>query len=243
VVDPHTHLLCWLLRAGDKLLTTMQRWYLDSREPRTATLAAFALAHLPARGHHSPMAWPDVLALLLAVNSTAQPGSSSTQQPAAQHSPSNPASGIHPAKHAVELAVLVSRAVTASKRFPQPEIGRAAEPGSEAAAQGSNLAPGSKHSGPVVAVLMERWQQLVGSVGQATAWDVMREVAVREVLAVDAWQGLAAWAVQQLQGPSGAAPPGSAVGKVERRRVQGVLGAAWSTVSWVQTNTDDLCRA
>jgi len=40
------------------------------------------------------------------------------------------------------------------------------------------------------------------TVGQATAWDVMREVAAREVLAVDAWQGLAAWAVQQLQGPA-----------------------------------------
>lgn len=189
------------------------------------------------------MAWPDVLALLLAINRTSQPGSSTTQQPAAQHSPSNPASGIHPAKHAVELAVLVSRSVTASRRFPQPEIGPATGPDSETAAQGSSLVPDSKRSGPVVAVLIRYWQQLVGSVGPAMAWDVMREVAVQEVLTVDAWQGLAAWAVQQLQGQSGAPPPGSVVGKVQRRRVQGVLGAAWSTVSWVQANTDDLCRA
>lgn len=219
-----------LVFAGDKLFTTLQQWYLANRDARIATMAAFALAHFPARGFHSTTSWQDTLSLLLAINttsgSTVQQGSaaSSVIQPGPK-----PVSGISIAKHAVELSVLVSRANTLSNRFPQPEIAPA---GSSSGARNSDSITNS----PVVAFLIQQWPQVVASVGEGTAWDLLREVSATEVLTVQQWQGLADWAAQQLQSNG----TGGAGG--QRRRVQALLGAAWSTVSWVQANTEAVCR-
>lgn len=222
-----------LLCVGDKLYATLQEWYISNRNPRIATMAAFALAHFPARGFHSSVPVANTLALLLALTSTTAQGS------AEQPSPQNPASGISPAKHAVELAILLSRAVTLSKRFPQPEIG--AVPAATSTVDAVDSSPG-----PVLAVLLHQWQQLVARLGDKTAWDVLREVAAGEVLTQQQWQTLAAWAVQQVPADSTAGAGGSSgggVAKVQRHRVQALLGAAWSTVAWVQVNKESVCRS
>jgi hypothetical protein len=202
-------------------------------------MAAFALAHFPARGFHSSTPWQAILSLLLALNNTAST-SSTSQAPtpsaaeAAAHTPQDPASGISPAKHAVELAVLVSRAVTFSRRFPQPDSAAASEAGSKTSSV-------SATASPVLAMLTQEWPELVSSVGEATAWAVLRDVSAREVLIAQEWQGLAVWAVQQLQVASGGGADAS-VGKIKRKRVQALLGAAWSTVLWVQVNAKGVCE-
>lgn len=238
--------LSWLA-AGAQLFSMLQQWYLDGREPRAATMAAFALAHLPARGFHAPVPWQQVLALLLGLNSSqpAAPSSSAVPQQAPSHAASTPASGVSPAKHVVELAVLLSRAVAASRRFPQPEI--APEPqagGTTTPSSSSSSSPGGSSSTPVVSELIRLWPQLVGgSMGEATAWEVLRAVAAREVVAPQQWQGLAAWAVQQVPAAAGSGgQAGEAAQLKQRTRVQALLGAAWSTVAWTQANAAAVCR-
>lgn len=217
----------WLLvAAGDRLLSTLQQWYSASRDARTATLAAFALAHWPARGLHSPTPWQDILSSLLDLNSTPSSQGSTTAAAAAR----TPASGIRPAKHAVELSVLVSRAVTISRRFPQPEVAPQA-----AAAAASGLA-----DAPVVSVITQQWPQLVASVGEGAAWAVLRQVSAREVLTPQQWQGLAWWAAQQRPAEGGG---DGGVRKTQAKRVQALLGAAWSTVTWVKANAKVLCSS
>ena len=223
----------------------LQQWYLDGREPRAATMAAFALAHMPARGFHAPVPWQQVLALLLGLNSSqpAAPSSSAVPQQAPAHAASAPASGVSPAKHAVELAVLLSRAVAASRRFPQPEIAPGPQADGTTTPSSSSSLDGSS-STPVVSELMRLWPQLVGgSVGEATAWEVLRAVAAREVVAPQQWQGLAAWAAQQVPAAAGnQGRAGEAAQVKQRKRVQALLGAAWSTVAWTQANAAAVCR-
>jgi hypothetical protein len=225
-------------------LNKLQQWHLADRDPRIATLAAFALAHIPARGFHSPAPWQATLSLLLALDNTASASSSSDDSqrpsaaPAAAHTPQNPASGISPVKHAVELAVLASRAVGFSRRFPQPDSG----PAGTALEPGSKSSPVSGTSSPVLAMLTQQWPQVVSSVGEGTAWDVLREVSAREVLTAQQWQGLAVWAVQQLQATTGGSVDARVV-QTQRKRVQALLGAAWSTVSWVQMNGKRVCES
>jgi hypothetical protein len=91
-------------------------------------------------------------------------------------------------------------------------------------------------------MLTQQWPQVVSSVGEGTAWDVLREVSAREVLTAQQWQGLAVWAVQQLQATSGGGVDARVV-KTQRKRVQALLGAAWSTVSWVQMNGKGICES
>jgi hypothetical protein len=127
------------------------------------------------------------------------------------------------------LSVLVSRAVTISRRFPQPE----------SAPQAGTAAAAGLADAPVVSLLTQQWPQLVASVGEGTAWAVLRQVAVREVLTQQQWQGLAWWVTQQLPAEGGV--DGAGMRKAQAKRVQALLGAAWSTVTWVKANAQGLC--
>lgn len=196
-------------------------------------MAAFSLAHLPARGFHAPVPGQQVLALLMGLDTT-QPAGSAAPQVSIQHTAASPASGISPAKHAAELTVLLSRAVTTSRRLPQPELAPGPQTSSTSSADDSS-------STPVVSELIRQWPLLVGgSLGEATAWEVLRKVAAREVQEPQQWQQLAAWAVQQLPAIDNGQPVG--VVQLQRKRVQALLGAAWSTVSWVQANRAAICQ-
>jgi hypothetical protein len=215
-------------------------------------MAAFALAHFPARGFHSDTPWPDTLALLLGYNSSTQPdGRAPKQDPAGipqqqtpqqqtpqQGTPQLPASGIHPARHAVELAVLVSKAVALSKKFPQPESAPVAGAGSSSSSSSTSTSTSSSTtSSEVVSVLIQQWARVVGSISPGAAWDVLREVAAAEVLSVQQWQGLVVWAAQQV--PTGG---DAGVQAAAQKQVRSLLGAAWSTVSWVQDNAEVMCK-
>lgn len=127
--------------------------------------------------------------------------------------------------------MLVSRAVTISRRFPQPEIA----PQAADAAAAAGLA-----DAPVVSVITQQWPQLVASVGEGVAWAVMRQVSAREVLTPQQWQGLAWLAAQQL--PAEGRCDGG-VCTTQAKRVQALLGAAWSTVTWVKANAKVLCSS
>lgn len=228
------------LPVGVRLYSTLQQWYLKDRDARMSTMAAFALAHFPARGFHSATPWPDTLALLLGYNSTPQTDGRTAQQGTGtprQQTPQVPASGIHPARHAVELAMLVSRALALGKRFPQPESAPIAGASSGTSSSTSSGSSSATASSEVVSVLIQQWPGVVRSISPGAAWDALREVAAAEVLSVQQWQGLAMWAGQQV--PTGG---DAGVQAAAEKRVRSLLGAAWSTVMWVQDNAEVMCK-
>lgn len=233
------------LLAGDSLEQLLRQLYLTSPDPAVCMRAAFALAHssrgatASAAGVTQPPAWQTSLALLLGMGSnltvSADSGASaSLAKPIAGPAPGQvPACGIPGAAHAVEYVKLVSRAVTRSLAQQAADNNRT-YPGT---------GPGTALVGPVVDFLMLNWQSTVAAVGTTTAWQMIQEVAAQEIVTKQQWQKLAAWATRQYkeQQSQHEQATGQHLGPDIHAQLGSVLGAAWSSVSWVQHNSVGLC--
>jgi hypothetical protein len=201
---------------GDQLAAMLQEWLVSSRDPGVSSLAAFALAHLPARESAAPISWQATLQVLLGLNRAG----STTGQPV--HATQQRASGVPPSRHAVELAVLLSRAVgSAGSGMLRQE--------SAAEQRSTPSSVVSAVSNPVTAFVAGSWQQVVAAVGSETAWALLRAVAAREVLTVPQWRSAAAWFSHQPHQQQ------------QQQRDAAVLGAAWSSVVWVAGNKQAVC--
>ena len=111
------------------------------------------------------------------------------------------------------------------------------EEDAEAAAAGGEYPPSDSQQqvGPVADFLIRHWQQATAALEPAAAWQVLQEVAAQEVVSLQQWQRLAAWAGQQYQQHVGGDQ------QQLKKQLQNLLGAAWSTVVWVSHNQLEVC--
>lgn len=231
-----------LLPAVNEVYQLLITLYLTSPHPAVCTTAAYALAHsantATAAADSSVPAWQATLSLLLGIDSISssgndQPTAKSASVPAGgqKHHTMVPACGVSPSAHADGVAKLMSRAVmTSTPQQAADKQRQSPENGDEAV---------SLHQvGPVLDYVIDHWSSVMSSLGSKDAWQLVVEVSGQEVVTWLQWRKLADWLLSQYKQQQ---TSDEHVLKQQRQWMQSVLGSAWSTVVWVDKNSQGLC--